>query len=169
MDHHSRQAWRRTWRERRFGQLRRSVGIDEFHLNGLAVAANEEKLISLRKPMLDERGGEGRQEVPVDGALERPRSHCRREPFFEQEIERRGLPFDRPLAMSKSAPLEHLRQFLGEDASHQLARQRAEHDDRIEPVDEFRAEALVHGAKHVLLRKAACRGREPRTGLLLNL
>ena len=125
--------------------LGRRVRVDELHLDGAPVAAHEQELIAFRKAMLDERRRQRREQVLVDRALERPRAHRGREPLVEQEVERRGLPLDGPFAVPQAAPLEHARQLLGEDAAHQLARQRAEDDDRVEPVDELGAEVWWTG------------------------
>ena len=79
-----------------------------------------------------------RDHILVDRALERPGAHLRREAPLQQELQRRGFPFHRPGAVLEAAPLQHAAQFLLQDDAHQIARQRAEHDDLVEPVLEFR-------------------------------
>jgi hypothetical protein len=84
-----------TWRNRR-----RRVGIDELHLQRSAVAADEQELIAFGKPVLDQRGRERCEQVLIDGPLQRARAHRRREALVEQELQCRGFPLDRPLAMA---------------------------------------------------------------------
>ena len=50
-------------------------GVEPEHL--LPVAAHEEELIALREFMLDERGGQRREQVLIDRTLQRPGAHRR--------------------------------------------------------------------------------------------
>ena len=72
--------------------VRVRVRIDEFDLNTFAVAANEQKLIALRKTPFDDHGRQRSDHILVDGALERPCAHFRRESPFEQEFKGGRFP-----------------------------------------------------------------------------
>src|SRR5690606_39542264 len=89
------------------------------------------------------------------------------ESFVEQELERRGLPLDRPFAMTQSAALDDALQLLREDASHQVARERFEHDDVVEPIHELWTKALVDRAHDLLVRERARIRCEPESGRLM--
>ncbi len=144
-------------RRRRFGfrSLHRGgsavpIRIDELGLDRPAVAADEHELVALGEALLHNRLCQRRDHVLLDGPLQGAGTHFRREPLLEQEILRRGLPFHRPLAVLEAAALQDTRQLLLEDAAHEVARQRMEHDHLVEPVLELGPEGLPNGAHHVV-------------------
>ena len=120
-----------------------AIGIDEFGLDRLAVAAHEDELIALRKTPLHDGRGERRDDILVDRPLERTRAHFRREALFEKELQRRRLPLHRPFAILEAAPLKHAPEFLLENAAHEIAAERLKHDHLVEPVLELGPEGLA--------------------------
>ncbi len=138
------------------------VGIDELDLDRCAVALHEQKLIALRKAMLDDGHRDRREHVLLDRAPQRTGAHVGREAAVEQEFDRRFLPLHRPVATAKAAPLQHVAQFLLEDVAHHRTRQRPEHHDAIEPVDELRSERAADGARDLRLAVRAVAVGEPQ-------
>jgi hypothetical protein len=131
--------------------VRVRVRIDEFDLNTFAVAANEQKLIALRKTPFDDHGRQRSDHILVDGALERPCAHFRRESPFEQEFKGGRFPLDRPGTILQAAPLAQSGEFFLKDGAHAVAGQRRKHDDLVEPVPKFGPVGLGDRAQHLLL------------------
>src|SRR4029077_8622532 len=100
---------------------------------------------------------ERREQVPLDRALERAGAKICTEAFLDQEIDRSFIPLDRPGVHPEASATEQCRQFLLEERAHDLALERAKHNDPVEAVEKLRPEGLLDrsldrtGCKVVLL------------------
>ena len=74
------------------------VRVLERHGQAVAARAHEQELVAARVLVAGDRQRQRRQEVPLDRALQRPRAEVRREALRQQELERRVVELDRPLA-----------------------------------------------------------------------
>src|SRR5262249_35624055 len=119
--------------ERRLRRLP-CIRIDERHVDALArQRRDEEKLVALRHGLLHDGSREWREEVALDGPLERAGPELRREALLDDELVRRVVDLDGPRAPAQAAPREGVRQLLVEQCAHLLALEGPEDDETVDP------------------------------------
>jgi hypothetical protein len=119
---------------------RRQVRVDELDRQAVALTVDEQELVPVWHLVIDDRPRKRREHVALDCALQRPGAEIEGEAALEEELERRRVPLDRPLAVAETAAVEALAQLLLQHLAHRVARQRPEHDHTIDPVEELLAE-----------------------------
>ena len=145
---------------RRRGRLGGRVRVDERDLQAGAAGAHEQELVAARVVVAGDRQRQRREEVALDRPLQRPRAEVGREALGEQELERRVVELDRPLAPAQPAPRQHRLELAGEDLAHHGSRQRPEDDGPVDPVEELRPERARDGCRDARLGEPG-RRREP--------
>ncbi len=122
------------------------VRIDERHLDAItARCRDEEELITVRDRLLDDRGGDRRQEVLLQRALERPRAELGAEALLDEERVRRLVDLDGPRPAAKASTCESVGELLVEERAHRGSLEWPEDDDPIETVYELRTERRTNG------------------------
>ena len=97
---------------------------------------------------LDDRRRDLRQQVPLDGTLERPGAELGAEALLDQEVDRGLVPLDRPGLHPEAAPAQDVRELLLQQAAHDFTAERLEDDDAVEAVEELRPERPLDGFHH---------------------
>ncbi len=141
----------------------RSVRIHERDGDLRPVTSDEEELVPFRGFAIHDRARERREQVTLDGALERTRTQIRGEALLEQEVDRGAVPLHRPAARAQPAKLQGVVQLLPDQGTHRRPVERPEHDDAIDPVEQFGPERAPQPLVQVE-RPFPARDRERRTG-----
>lgn len=129
-------------RGRRYEEI--GVGIDEADADARAVlCADQQELFSLREVPLDDRQSQRRQQVPLDRPLERAGTEICAEAFLDQEVDRSFVPLDCPGMHPEAASVQQRSEFLLEQRTHDVALERAKHDDAVESVEKLGPEGLL--------------------------
>ena len=132
------------------------IRVDEHDLDAIpSRRGDEEELVSVRNRLLDDRRCERREQVPLDGTLERTGAELRTEPLLDQERIRRLVHLDRPWPSSETSTRQGIRELLVEQRPHRRALERTEDDDPIEPVHELGSERGSNGAFDTRVRERA--------------
>ena len=142
------------------------VRVDEGDVEaGLFARRDEEELVALGELPLDDRRRDPRQQVPLHRPLERAGAELGAEPLLDQEVDAASSHSTAHGLHPEAAALEHVVELLLEQAAHDLAAERAEDDDAVEPVQELGAERAVDGLEHATQRRTrpTCR-RSRRPG-----
>ena len=86
----------------------------------------------------------------LNRASQRSRAEVGCEALVEKELDRRVLPFNRPLFRSQSATTECLPKFLLKNCTHDFPTQRIKDNDIVESVDKFPSKRPVDGLHYVV-------------------
>ena len=136
------------------------VRVDEGDVDALAPAGgDEEELVPFRHFLLDDGGGDRREQVALERSLQRPRAELRAEALLDEERVRRLVDLDRPRPAAEPAPRERVGELLVEESPHRGALERPEDDDAVEAVAEL-------GTERALDRALDPGAREPPVGRL---